>query len=90
MQKNASLLAIVAIHTAENEPSEVGDDVPLGVAARSGEESPVFWTGAESGTSRCQISDGSFSAVPTATIASKDAFFCIFRNLQDLHPFAPF
>ena len=25
MQKNASLLAIVAVHTAENEPSEVGD-----------------------------------------------------------------
>ena len=24
MQKNASLLAIVALHTAENEPSEVG------------------------------------------------------------------
>ena len=25
MQKNASLLAIVAVDTAENEPSEVGD-----------------------------------------------------------------
>ena len=36
-----------------------------------------------------QTSDGSFSAVSTATIASKDAFFCIFRDLQDLHPFAP-
>ena len=34
-------------------------------------------------------SDGSFSAVSTATIASKDAFFSIFRNLQDLHSFAP-
>ena len=34
-------------------------------------------------------SDGSFSAVWTATIASKDAFFCIFRDLQDLHSFAP-
>ena len=34
--------------------------------------------------------DGSFSAVWTATIASKDAFFSIFQNLQDLHPFAPF
>ena len=33
--------------------------------------------------------DGSFSAVWTATIASKDAFFCIFHNLQDLHSFAP-
>ena len=37
----------------------------------------------------CQASDGSFSAVWTATIASKDAFFCIFRDLQDLHSFAP-
>ena len=37
----------------------------------------------------CQTSDGSFSAVSTATIASKDAFFCIFRDLQDLHSFAP-
>ena len=27
MQKNASLLAIVAVDTAENEPSEVGGDV---------------------------------------------------------------
>ena len=26
MQKNASLLAIVAVHTAENEPSKVGDE----------------------------------------------------------------
>ena len=25
MQKNASFLAIVAVHTAENEPSEVGE-----------------------------------------------------------------
>ena len=36
-----------------------------------------------------QTSDGSFSAVSTATIASKDAFFCIFRDLQDLYSFAP-
>ena len=36
-----------------------------------------------------QTLDGSFSAVWTATIASKDAFFCIFRALQDLHSFAP-
>ena len=35
-----------------------------------------------------QTSDGSFSAVSTATIASKDAFFSIFRDLQDLHSFA--
>ena len=34
----------------------------------------------------CQTSDGSFSAVSTATIASKDAFCSIFR---DLHSFAP-
>ena len=29
MQKNASLLAIVAVRTAENEPSEVGDALAL-------------------------------------------------------------
>ena len=34
-------------------------------------------------------SDDSFSAVSTATIASKEAFFSIFRDLQDLHSFAP-
>ena len=38
---------------------------------------------------RRPTSDGSFSAVSTATIASKDAFFSIFRDLQDLHSFAP-
>ena len=27
MLKNASLLTIVAVHTAENEPSEVGDEL---------------------------------------------------------------
>ena len=37
-----------------------------------------------------QTLHGSFSAVWTATIASKDGFYCIFRDLQDLHPFAPF
>ena len=36
-----------------------------------------------------QTSDGSFSAVSTATIARKDAFCSIFQNLQDLHAFAP-
>ena len=42
----------------------------------------IHWRG-------CQTSDSSFSVVWTATIASKDAFFCIFRDLQDLHSFAP-
>ena len=32
---------------------------------------------------------GSFSAVSTATIARVGAFFHIFRDLQDLHAFAP-
>ena len=35
-----------------------------------------------------QIFRGSFSAVSTATIARKDAFCSIFRDLQDLHSFA--
>ena len=33
--------------------------------------------------------EGSFSAVWTATIARVVAFFHIFRDLQDLHAFAP-
>ena len=37
-----------------------------------------------------QILRGSFSAVWTATIARVGAFFSIFRDLQDYHPFAPF
>ena len=36
-----------------------------------------------------QILRGSFSAVSTATIARIGAFFRIFRDLQDLHSFAP-
>ena len=36
-----------------------------------------------------QTLQGSLSAVWTATIARKDAFFSIFRDLQDLHTFAP-
>ena len=39
--------------------------------------------------SNCLTLDGSFSAVSTATIARKDAFFSIFRDLQDLCAFAP-
>ena len=33
MLQNASLLAIVAVDTAENEPSEVGDELQDGSAA---------------------------------------------------------
>ena len=32
---------------------------------------------------------GSFSAVSTATIATKYSFFQVFRDLQDFHTFAP-
>ena len=85
MLKNASLLAIVAVHTAENEASEVGLRSLL--STRGTELAERQWKGAER---ECQTSGGSFSAVSTATIARKDAFFCIFHNLQDLHPFAPF
>ena len=38
---------------------------------------------------RRQTLEGSFSAVWTATIARKDSHFSIFRDLQDLHSFAP-
>ena len=36
-----------------------------------------------------EILRASFSAVSTATIARVGAFFQIFRDLQDFHPFAP-
>ena len=36
-----------------------------------------------------QTLEGSFSAVSTATIARVGAFFQIFRDLQDFHPFVP-
>ena len=51
---------------------------------------PFEAVGDVSGVLTSPTSDGSFSAVWTATIASKDAFCSIFRDLQDLHPFAPF
>ena len=35
MLQNASLLAIVAVHTAENEPSKVGDASMMGGAPRA-------------------------------------------------------
>ena len=39
--------------------------------------------------SNCLTLEGSFSSVSTATTARKDAFCCIFSNLQDLNSFAP-
>ena len=36
-----------------------------------------------------QTLEGSFSAVSTATIATKYSFFQVFRDLQDFHTFAP-
>ena len=36
-----------------------------------------------------QTLEGSFAAVSTLLIARKDAFFSIFRDLQDFHSFAP-
>ena len=36
-----------------------------------------------------QTLKGSFSAVSTATIATKYSFFQVFRDLQDFHTFAP-
>ena len=39
--------------------------------------------------SNCLTLEGSFSSVWTATIARVGAFFTIFRELQDLHSFAP-
>ena len=37
-----------------------------------------------------QTLEGSFSSVSKPIFASKYSFFCIFRDLQDFHTFAPF
>ena len=104
MLQNASLLAIVAVHTAENEPSEVADVImaPPPVPRRRGGRG-----GGGEGLSRAvystpggggwlagsrqapQTLEGSFSAVWTATIARLGSFFSIFRDLQYVHTFAP-
>ena len=102
MQQNASLLAIVAVHTAENEPprapeGRVAADECAGLALSSLVVDETDAQGDVDGElvrnphdDASLTSDGAFSAVWTATIASKDAFCSIFHNLQDLHPFAPF
>ena len=43
----------------------------------------------ENGMKSPQTLRGSFSAVSTATIATKYSFFRVFRDLQDSHTFAP-
>ena len=45
--------------------------------------------GGGQGLAGCQTLEGSFSAVWTATIATKGSFCSVFRDLQDLHSFAP-
>ena len=44
--------------------------------------------GGGQGLAGCLTLAGSFSAVWTATIATKDAFYSMFQILQDLPPFA--
>mgnify|MGYP001364819213 CR=1 FL=1 len=99
MLQNASLLAIVAVDTAENEPSEVshaeapGKDVKsaraqLGIELRNDSQcssaDPLYIF-----YRFCRFLEGSFSAVSTATIARNGAFFHIFRDLPAFHAFAP-
>ena len=88
MLQNEPSLAIVAVHTSENEPSEVGPALlaPRQVGLHTGPRRLICCCRAAAAR---QTLDASFSAVWTATIARKDAFFCIFRDLQDLHSFAP-
>ena len=75
--KNAPTLAIRNVDTAENEPSEVRQNL-----AKFGK----FW---QTFGKFCETLEGSFSAVSTPLIARVGAFFRIFQNLQDLHSSAP-
>ena len=70
------MVAVVAVDPAENERSK-----DLGGKAGS----------VQSGDVGAHSSEGSFSAVSTATIATKYSFFqdFDFRDLQDFHTFAP-
>ena len=124
MLKNDTLVAIVAVHTAENEPLNVfwrwflliysspalrparrlrrprwrrrapgpaAAPFPPRPAPRPATP-PKFLLarlGGGRGDYHPQILRGSFSAVSTGTIARVGAFFRIFRDLQDLHSFAP-
>ena len=56
-----------------------------------GRRGPALGHGAEQGRGAHDItlSDGPFSAVSTPILATKYSFFSIFRDLQDLHTFAP-
>ena len=98
MLQNASFVAIVAVHTAEIEPSKVGGG---GGSASSRDRAAVaehaeFPHELEAVELRghlegcvpdetAQTLRGSFSAVSTATIATKGSFCSVFQNLQDLH-----
>jgi len=63
---------------------------PLG-AYRAGAQLAAQWTATRKDTTeRMEWNNeigGSFSPVSTATIARNDAFFSIFRDLQDLYTF---
>ena len=97
--QNEPLVAIVAVHTAENEPVKVWGTTAA-TSRASMRRSPLQFSplGASAGGRSClslgaiirlKLLFGSFSAVWTATIARKDAFCRDFRDLQDLHSFAP-
>ena len=65
MLQNEYLVAIVAVHTAENEPFK-------------------FFN-----YKKYRSLESSLAAVSTPIFATKASFFSIFRELHDLHTFAP-
>ena len=90
MLKNEPTLAIVAVHTAENEPLKV-----LGVIQFNFQFGPYLlqsafhlgrgtYTQIKTGAGfKLKNKNGPFSSVSTATIARVGSFFSIFRDLQD-------
>ena len=95
--KNAPILAIVAVDTAENGPSKVCPTLPKPAKkAAPAPEAPQLAPAAAGNAAGLEIwqiladfgrfwqtLDGPFSAVSTATIARIGAFCSFFKDLQD-------
>ena len=103
--QNEYLVAIVAVHTAENEPLKVwGIFHSFFIRLLTAESQRQKRASRRAASCRAgctvrrrmknewnhpQILRGSFSAVWIATIASKVTFYSIFQALQDKQTFAP-
>ena len=80
--KNEYLVAIVAVDTAENGPPKVWRNwIIYSVVSLATLHPPAPLFG--------ETLEGSFSAVPTPSFATKYSFCNIFRDLIDLSTFAP-